>query len=122
MDDWIEELKQVGDLRDKGILTDEEFEAAKKKILEDRNSETPVVVSADPESTIFDIYITDAGPREIFVIKEIRGLTSLGLKEAKDIVDSVPALVLAGASKEVVDLAKRALESAGASISVFGID
>ena len=122
MDDWIEELKQVGDLRDKGILTDEEFEAAKKKILEDRNSETPVVVSADPESTIFDIYITDAGPRKIFVIKEIRGLTSLGLKEAKDIVDSVPALVLAGVSKEVVDLAKRALESAGASISVFGID
>ena len=37
MDDWIEELRQVGDLRDKGILTDEEFEAAKKKILDDRN-------------------------------------------------------------------------------------
>tara|TARA_B100001996_G_C18258807_1_gene438234 strand:- start:180 stop:548 length:369 start_codon:yes stop_codon:yes gene_type:complete len=122
MDDWIEELRQVGDLRDKGILTDEEFEAAKKKILDDRNSETSAEVPADPESTIFDIYITDAGPMKINVIKEIRGLTSLGLKEAKEIVESVPALVLAGVSKEVVDLAKRALESAGASISIFGVD
>ena len=122
MDDWIEELRQLGELRDKGILTDEEFEDAKKKILEDRNSETPTEVSADPESTIFDIYITDAGPKIINVIKEIRGLTSLGLKEAKDIADSVPALVLAGVSKEVADLAKRTLESAGASVSVFGVD
>ncbi len=122
MNDWIEELRQVGELRDKGILTDEEFEAAKKKILEDRNSETPTEVSADPESTIFDIYITDAGPKIINVIKEIRGLTSLGLKEAKDIAESVPALVLAGVSKEVADLAKRTLESAGASVSVFGVD
>mgnify|MGYP001441452911 CR=1 FL=1 len=122
MNDWIEELRQVGELRDKGILTDEEFEAAKKKILEDRNPETPTEVSADPESTIFDIYITDAGPKKINVIKEIRGLTSLGLKEAKEIAESVPALVLAGVSKEVVDLAKRALESAGASISIFGAD
>lgn len=124
MADWIEELKRLASLREQGILSDEEFEAAKKKILEDRNSETPAEVSADPdpESTIFDVYITDVGPRKINVIKEIRGLTSLGLKEAKDIAESVPALVLAGVSKEAVDLAKRALESAGASISVFGVD
>jgi len=126
MADWIEELKRLASLREQGILSDEEFEAAKKKILEDRNSETPAEVSADPdpdpESTIFDVYITDVGPRKINVIKEIRGLTSLGLAEAKYIAESVPALVLAGVSKEVADLAKRALESAGASISVFGVD
>ena len=70
------------------------------------------------EQTEFDVVLESAGDKKIGVIKEVRGLTSLGLKEAKDLVDSAPKAVLEGATKEAADKAKEALEGAGATVTV----
>ncbi len=70
------------------------------------------------EKTSFDVILTDAGDKKIQVIKEVRGLTSLGLKEAKDLVESAPKAVLEGVSKDDADKAKEALEAAGGSVEV----
>jgi large subunit ribosomal protein L7/L12 len=66
----------------------------------------------------FDVIITAAGDKKIQVIKEVRGLTSLGLKEAKDLVDGAPKPVLEKVSKEDAEKAKAALEGAGATVEV----
>jgi large subunit ribosomal protein L7/L12 len=73
---------------------------------------------AAEEKTEFDVILTGAGDKKIQVIKEVRGLTSLGLKEAKDLVDGAPKPVLEGVSKEEAEKAKGALEGAGASVEV----
>lgn len=70
------------------------------------------------EKTSFDVVLTDAGDKKIGVIKEVRGLTSLGLKEAKDLVESAPKAVLEGVSKDEADKAKEALEGAGATVEL----
>ena len=70
------------------------------------------------EKDEFDVVLTAAGPQKIQVIKEVRGLTSLGLKEAKDLVDGAPANVLEGVDKETADKAKEVLEAAGASVEL----
>ena len=70
------------------------------------------------EQTAFDVVLTEAGDKKIQVIKEVRGLTSLGLKEAKDLVESAPKAVLEGVSKDDADKAKEALEGAGASVEI----
>ena len=72
----------------------------------------------DEEQTEFDVVLTGAGDKKIQVIKEVRALTSLGLKEAKDLVDSAPKPVLERVTKEAADKAKEQLESAGASVEV----
>ena len=89
----------------------------------------PVAVAAAPaagggaeaeaeEKTEFDVILTGAGDKKIQVIKEVRSLTSLGLKEAKDLVDSAPQPVLERASKDDAEKAKAALEGAGATVEV----
>ncbi|MGO1524220.1 MAG: 50S ribosomal protein L7/L12 [Nesterenkonia sp.] len=70
------------------------------------------------EQTEFDVILEGAGDKKIGVIKEVRGLTSLGLKEAKDLVDGAPKPVLEGVDKEAADKAKETLEGAGASVTV----
>ncbi|MBM3683436.1 MAG: 50S ribosomal protein L7/L12 [Actinobacteria bacterium] len=70
------------------------------------------------EQTEFDVILTDAGAQKIQVIKEVRTLTNLGLKEAKDLVDGAPKPVLEKVSKEDAQKAKEALEGAGASVEV----
>jgi large subunit ribosomal protein L7/L12 len=70
------------------------------------------------EQTEFDVVLEAAGEKKIQVIKEVRALTSLGLKEAKDLVDSAPKAVLEGATKEAADKAKEALEGAGAPVTL----
>ena len=70
------------------------------------------------EKSSFDVVLTDAGDKKIQVIKEVRGLTSLGLKEAKDLVEGAPKAVLEGVSKEDADKAKEALETAGGKVEV----
>jgi len=70
------------------------------------------------EKTEFDVILTGAGDKKIQVIKEVRSLTSLGLKEAKDLVDSAPKPVLERASKDDAEKAKAALEGAGATVEV----
>jgi len=73
---------------------------------------------AEEEQTEFDVVLTGAGDKKIQVIKEVRALTSLGLKEAKDLVDSAPKPVLERVAKEVADQAKETLEGAGASVEI----
>ena len=70
------------------------------------------------EKSEFDVVLTSAGDKKIQVIKEVRGLTSLGLKEAKELVDNAPKPILEGASKEDAEKAKEALEAAGATIEL----
>ena len=70
------------------------------------------------EQTEFDVVLEAAGDKKIQVIKEVRALTSLGLKEAKDLVDSAPKAVLEGANKEAAEKAKEALEGAGATVTL----
>jgi large subunit ribosomal protein L7/L12 len=73
---------------------------------------------AAEEQTEFDVILTAAGDQKIQVIKEVRSLTSLGLKEAKDLVDSAPKPVLEKVNKEAADKAKESLEGVGASVEV----
>jgi large subunit ribosomal protein L7/L12 len=70
------------------------------------------------EQDEFDVTLEAAGDKKIQVIKEVRSLTSLGLKEAKDLVDGAPKLVLEKVNKESADKAKAALEGAGATVTV----
>ena len=91
----------------------------------------PVAVAAAPaaggagagaeeaaEQDEFDVVLEAAGEKKINVIKEVRALTSLGLKEAKDLVESAPKAVLEKVTKEAADKAKESLEGAGASVSL----
>jgi large subunit ribosomal protein L7/L12 len=73
---------------------------------------------AAPEKTTFDVVLTGFGDKKIQVIKEVRALTGLGLKEAKDLVDGVPKPVKEGVSKEEAEAAKKQLEAAGATIEL----
>ena len=70
------------------------------------------------EKTEFDVVIKDTGPKKIEVIKAIRQMTSLGLKEAKDLAESTDAKVLEGVGKEAANDAKSKLEAAGASVEL----
>jgi large subunit ribosomal protein L7/L12 len=70
------------------------------------------------EQTEFDVVLNAAGDKKIQVIKEVRALTSLGLKEAKDLVDSSPKPVLERVNKEAADKAKEQLENAGATVEI----
>jgi large subunit ribosomal protein L7/L12 len=70
------------------------------------------------EQDEFDVILEGAGEKKIQVIKEVRSLTSLGLKEAKDLVDGAPKTVLEKVNKEAADKAKAALEGAGATVTV----
>ncbi|MEZ5321617.1 MAG: 50S ribosomal protein L7/L12 [Microthrixaceae bacterium] len=73
---------------------------------------------AAEEKTSFDVILTSAGEKKIQVIKEVRTLTSLGLKEAKELVEGAPKPVLEGANKADADAAKEALEGAGATVEI----
>ncbi|MQY06171.1 50S ribosomal protein L7/L12 [Actinomadura macrotermitis] len=97
----------------------------------DVKAAAPVAVAAAPaaggaagggeaaaEQDEFDVVLEAAGDKKIQVIKEVRGLTSLGLKEAKDLVDGAPKTLLEKVNKETAEKAKEALEKAGATVSV----
>ena len=98
----------------------------------DVKAAAPVAVAAGPavagagggeaeqaeEQDEFDVILEAAGDKKIQVIKEVRTLTSLGLKEAKDLVDGAPKTVLEKVNKEAAEKAKSALEGAGASVTV----
>jgi large subunit ribosomal protein L7/L12 len=72
----------------------------------------------EEEKSEFDVVLTGAGDKKIQVIKEVRALTSLGLKEAKDLVEAAPKPVLEKVNKDDADKAKAALEAAGATVEV----
>ena len=70
------------------------------------------------EQDSFDVILESAGDKKINVIKEVRALTSLGLKEAKDLVEAAPKAVLEGVAKDAADKAKETLEGAGATVTL----
>ena len=74
--------------------------------------------AAEEEQTEFDVILEAAGDKKIGVIKEVRALTSLGLKEAKELVDGAPKPVLEGVNKEAAEKAKEQLEGAGATVTL----
>ena len=73
---------------------------------------------AEEEKDSFDVVLESVGDKKVPVIKEVRALTSLGLKEAKDLVDSAPKAVLEGVNKEAAEKAKEQLEGAGATVTL----
>ncbi len=75
-------------------------------------------VEPEEEQDEFDVILTEAGDKKIQVIKEVRALTSLGLKEAKDLVDGAPSAVLEKVSKEDAEKAKASLEEAGGKVEL----
>jgi large subunit ribosomal protein L7/L12 len=101
------------------------------KMLEEKlgvSAAAPVAMAAMPmaaaaaepeeEQTEFDIILKEIGPKKIEVIKAVRQLTALGLKESKDLVDGAPSTVLEAVAKEAADDAKAKLEAAGAVVEV----
>ena len=74
--------------------------------------------AAAEEQDEFDVVLEAAGDKKINVIKEVRALTSLGLKEAKELVEAAPKAILEGVNKEAADKAKEALEGAGATVTL----
>jgi len=74
--------------------------------------------AAAVEKTAFDVVLVSAGEQKINVIKEIRGVTSLGLKEAKDLVEAAPKVVKEGATKEEAEKIKKTLEAVGAKVEI----
>ncbi len=100
------------------------------KLLEEKwgvSAAAPAAVAAAPaaaggeaaaEKTEFDIILASAGEKKIEVIKAVRAITSLGLKEAKALVDGAPSPIKEGASKDEADKAKAGLEAAGATVEV----
>ncbi|CED90366.1 MAG: 50S ribosomal protein L7/L12 [Actinomyces succiniciruminis] len=74
--------------------------------------------AAEEEKTEFDVILESAGDKKIQVIKEVRALTSLGLKEAKDLVEAAPKAILEGAAKDAAEKAKAQLEDAGATVTL----
>ncbi len=102
------------------------------KILEDKfgvSAAAPVAVAAAPagaaggeeaaeEKTAFDVELTDAGSNKIAVIKAVRELTDVGLKDAKDMVDGAPKVIKEGIGKEDAEEAKKKLEEAGATVTL----
>jgi large subunit ribosomal protein L7/L12 len=120
-EDLIEEIKgmSVLDLADVVKALEEEFGVS---------AAAPVAVAAAPgagggeeateEKNEFDVVLKDIGGKKIAVIKAVRELTPLGLKEAKDLVEAAPKAVLEGVSKDDAEAAKAKLEEAGASVEV----
>ncbi|WP_159610001.1 50S ribosomal protein L7/L12 [Glutamicibacter sp. JC586] len=74
--------------------------------------------AAAEEKTEFDVILESAGDKKIAVIKEVRAITSLGLKEAKELVDGAPKALLEGVAKDAAEKAKESLEAAGATVTV----
>jgi large subunit ribosomal protein L7/L12 len=122
-DELLSSFEEMTVLELKGFL-----DAFEEKF--DVTAAAPVAMAAAPagggdgaaaaveEKDEFDVVITGAGSAKIQVIKEVRGLTSLGLKEAKDLVDGAPAPVLEGVDEETANKAKETLEAAGATVEL----
>ena len=123
-EDWIEELKSISvlELSERIKALEEEFgvSAAAVAAAAPAGGGGGGGEAAEPEEeqSSFDVIVTSAGEKKIQVIKVVRELTSLGLKEAKDLVDGTPKPVLEKVNKEAADKAAESLKAAGASVTV----
>ena len=120
--EWIDELKSISvlELSERIKALEEAFgvSAAAVAVGAAPAGGGGDAAEAEEEQTAFDVILTAAGDKKIQVIKEVRALTSLGLKEAQDLVDSAPKPVLERASKDDAEKAKAQLEGAGASVEL----
>ena len=119
---FIDEIKSMSvlDLADIVKAIEEEFgvSAAPMPVAMAPGAVAVAEAVAEEEQTEFDVKITDIGAKKINVIKAVREVTPLGLKEAKDLVESAPVVVLEQIGKEAADEAKEKLEAAGASVEL----
>ena len=118
---FIDEIKSMSvlDLADIVKAIEEEFgvSAAPMPVAMTPGA-VAVAEEVEEEQTEFDVKLTDIGAKKINVIKAVREVTPLGLKEAKDLVESAPAVVLEQLSKESAEEAKEKLEAAGAAVEL----
>ena len=122
--EWIDELKSISvmELSERIKALEEEFGVSATAVA----AAAPAAAAAggdgaggaEEEQTAFDVVLTGAGDKKIQVIKVVRAVTGLGLKEAKDLVDAAPGNVKEGAAKEEAESIKAQLEEAGASVEL----
>ena len=116
--EWIEEIKKLSvlELNDLVKACEEEFgvSAAAGVVVAAAGG----AAEAAEEKTEFDVELTEVGPNKVKVIKVVRELTGLGLKEAKDVVDNAPKMIKEGADKATADDIKAKLEAEGAKITL----
>jgi large subunit ribosomal protein L7/L12 len=122
-EDWIEELKGISvmDLAERIKALEEEFGVSATAVAAAAPAAAAPgdgAAAAEEEQTAFDVVLTGAGDKKIQVIKVVRAITSLGLKEAKDLVDGAPNPVKEGVNKEEADSIKAQLEEAGAAVEI----
>ena len=122
VDDILDAIKELSviEAADLSKKIEEEFgiQAAAPVAVAGPGGGGGAVAEEAEEQTEFSVVLTAAGDKKIQVIKEVRALTNLGLKEAKDLVDAAPKPVLESVPKEQADKAKEQLEAAGASVEV----
>ena len=123
--EWIDELKSISvlELSERIKALEEEFgvsaQAAAVAVAPGAGGGgADGGAPAEEEQTAFDVVLTGAGDKKIQVIKEVRALTQLGLKEAKDLVEAAPKPILEKVAKEVAEKAKGQLEAAGATVEL----
>ncbi len=120
-DDLLKAIEEMSVLELKEFLDafEEKFDVtAAAPVAVAASTEGAEEASGAEEKDSFDVVLASAGDQKIQVIKEVRGLTSLGLKEAKEMVDGAPSEILKSASKEDAEKAKEALEGAGATVEL----
>jgi len=118
---FIEEIKKltVLELNELVKAIEEEFGvSAAAPVAVAGGAQAGAAAPAEEEQTEFDVVLTSAGAGKIKLIKVVRELTGLGLKEAKDAVDGAPTTIKTGVSKEEAEKAKEALEAEGASVEI----
>jgi large subunit ribosomal protein L7/L12 len=126
---WSNEIKKLGDkivsltlmqAKELGDYLKEEYdiEPAGGAVMMAGPAQAPAAAEEAEEKSTFDVILKEFGDKKIQVIKEVRALTGLGLKEAKDLVDGVPKPVKEGLSKEDAEAAKKQLETAGAVVEL----
>ena len=122
--EWIDELKSISvlELSERIKALEEAFGVSAAAVAAAPAGGAPAGGGGDAEAaeeqTAFDVILTGAGDKKIQVIKVVRELTSLGLKEAKELVDGTPKPVLEKAAADAADKAKVSLEGAGASVDI----
>ncbi len=120
--EWIDELKSITvlELSERIKALEEEFgvSAQAAAVAAPAGGGGGDAAPAEEEQTAFDVVITAAGDKKIQVIKVVRSATSLGLKEAKALVDEAPKAVREGVDKDEADKLKQELEEAGASVEI----
>ncbi len=119
-EDILEAIASMSVLELSELLTDfeEKFGVTAAAPVAVAGAAGPAAAEEAEEKDDFDVVLTSAGDKKIQVIKAVRELTSLGLKEAKDLVESAPAPILEGANKDDAEAAKAKLEEAGAAVEL----